>query len=79
MTTIVHLGPNSPIPSERYVAVVVHRDHMGVERGYFYDSAEKDGGGSGPFDWRMAEAIERAERFATDRQISLVVVRAKSD
>lgn len=77
--TTVYLGPNDPIPSERHVAVVIHRDHVGVEKGYFYDSAEKDIGGSGPFDWRMAEAIERAERFAADWQISIVAVRAKRD
>lgn len=77
MATIIHLGPDNPIPPERHVAVVVHRDHMGMEKGYFYDSAEQDTGGSGPFDWRMAEAIERAERLAIDRKIPLVIVRAK--
>lgn len=76
MTTI-YLGPSDPIPSERHVSVVIHRDHAGVEKGYFYDSAEKNLGGSGPFDWRMAEAIERAERFAAERQISMVAVRAR--
>ena len=77
--TTVYLGPNDPIPSEQHVAVVIHRDRVGVENGYFYDSAEKDFGGSGPFDWRMAEAIERAERFAAERQIPIVAVRAKRD
>lgn len=79
MATVVYLGPNDPIPSERHVTVIIHRDHKGMEKGYFYDSAKADFGGSGPFDWRMAEAIERAERFATDQQIPLVVVRAKRD
>lgn len=79
MATILYLGPNDPIPSERHVAVIIHRDDMGIEKGYFYDSAESDFGGSGPFDWRMAEAIERAERFATDQRIPLVVIRAKRD
>lgn len=79
VATILHLGPNDPIPSERHVAVIVHRDHTGIEKGYFYDSAKSDFGGSGPFDWHMAEAIERAERFAIDQQISLVVIRAKRD
>lgn len=77
--TTVYLGPNDPIPLERHVAVVIHRDHVGVEKGYFYDSAEKDFGGSGPFDWRMAEAIGRAERFAAERQIQIVAVRARRD
>jgi hypothetical protein len=35
--------------------------------------AEKDFGGSGQFDLRMTEAIDRAKLFALDRQISLVV------
>jgi hypothetical protein len=77
LATISYLGPNDPLPSERHVAVVIHRDQRGVEKGYFYDSADKDFGGSGPFDWRMSEAIERAERFAADRHIPLVVVRAE--
>jgi len=79
VVTTLHLGPNDPIPSERHVAVIVHRDHTGVEKGYFYDSAESDFGGSGPFDWRMSEAIERAERFARDKEIALVVVRARRE
>lgn len=77
MVNIVHLGQSDPTPAERHVVVVVHRDNMGIEKGYFYDSAENDGGGSGPFDWRMTEALERAERFAIDRRIPLVIVRAK--
>jgi hypothetical protein len=77
--TTVYLGPNDPNPTERHVTVVIHRDHVGVEKGYFFDSAEKDLGGSGPFDWRMAEAIEKAERLAADRRIPIVAVRAKRD
>lgn len=78
MPKFIYLGPQDAIPSERHVAVVVHRDRAGNEKGYFFDSAEGDFGGSGPFDWRMSEAIERAERFARDERISLVVVRAKA-
>lgn len=79
MPTVMYLSPSEAIPSARHIAVVVHRDHMGMEKGYFYDSAETDSGGSGPFDWRMAEAIERAERLAADKGVALVVVRAKRD
>jgi hypothetical protein len=79
LVTVVYLGPNEPIPTERHVAVIVHRDNFGAEKGYFYDSAESDFGGSGPFDWRVSEAIERAERFARDEGIPLVVVRARRD
>lgn len=77
MTTIMHLGPNDPLPNERHVAVVVHRDHMAMEKAYFFDSAERDHGGSGPFDWRMSEAIERAEKYAINHGIHLVAVRTK--
>lgn len=75
MTSIIHLSPKDPIPTERHVAVVVHRGRGGVEQGYFFDSDDGDSGGSGPFDWRMDEAIERAERFARDHSIEKVVVR----
>lgn len=75
MASIIYLSPKDGIPTERHVAVVVHRDHGGLEKGYFFDSAEGDSGGSGPFDWRMAEAIERAKRFANDLGIEKVLIR----
>ena len=75
MTSIIYLSPKEAIPTERHVAVVVHRGGGGMEQGYFFDSAEGDSGGSGGFDWRMAEAIERAERFAKDHGIEKVIVR----
>lgn len=56
-----------------------HSSRPHGDRKRFYDSVEKDIGGSGPFGWRMAEAIERAERFAADRKIQIVAVRAKRD
>lgn len=77
MAKVRYLHPSEPVPIERHVAVVIHRDHMGTEKGYFYDTAESDHGGSGPFDWRLSEAIQRAEQFATQQQIHAVVVRTK--
>ena len=67
-------------PTERHVVVIAHR--MGppsLEKGYFYDSADHDHGGSGPFDWRLDEAVARAKRFAADIGLTQVVVRAKGD
>lgn len=78
MTNIIYLRPGQPAPDERHVAVVVHRDISGIEKGYFYDSAEGDSGGAGPFDWLIKETMDRAERFATDRRLSLIVVRSKT-
>lgn len=77
MVCITFMGPGEPTPEERHVAVVVHREENGSEKGYFYDTAEEDHGGNGPFDWLMNEAIERAERFARERQLGRVIVRAK--
>lgn len=66
-------------PAERHVTVVTHIDQMGVEKGYFFDSELGDFGGSGPFDWRREEALGRAERYAQDNRISLIVVRSRTD
>ena len=79
MTSIVYLSPREDIPANHHVSVVIHKDERGVEKGYFYDSKEKDFGGSGPFDWLMKEVLDRATRYATERGISTVVVRAKRD
>lgn len=80
MPTIRYLSPNDAFPSERHVVVVIHRDrHTGWEKGYFYDSAKGDFGGSGPFDWLMKEAIERAKCFAATNNIPLVLIRAVED
>ena len=62
------------LPSERHVVVQPHGSPATGARAYFYDSAEGDDGGSGPFDWNLDEAVERAERFADDRGIPDVVV-----
>lgn len=75
MVSTIYLSPKDDIPTDRHVAVIVHRDHGGLEKGYFYDSAQGDSGGSGPFDLRMDEAIERAKRFASDLGLETVVVR----
>ncbi len=77
MPNLHHLSPTDPLPEGRHVAVMVHRDHIGLEKGYFYDSDKGDTGGSGAFDWRMSEAIERAQKYATANGIPLVVVKAK--
>lgn len=76
MTRIAYLGPSEELPIERHIAVVVHRDNRGAEKAYFYDTAEGDFGGSGPFDWTMREAIDRAEKFAENSGLGLVTVRA---
>ena len=78
MARIVFLGPGEPAPNAHHVAVVVHRDGGGSDKAYFYDTAENDYGGRGPFDWPMDEAIERAERFARERQLESIVVRTRS-
>lgn len=77
MTKISYLSPSTELPAERHVAVVVHRDHTGAEKGYFYDTEEGNSKGSGPFDWNMDEAVERAEKFAAQRGLNLVTVRAQ--
>ena len=77
MTRITYLTPTSELPAERHIAVVIHRDHRGFEKGYFYDTAAGDTKGSGAFDWNMDEAIQRAERFALEKDLTLVTVRAQ--
>lgn len=76
LARLIHAPPSSEMPPQRHVAVVIHRDQSGREKGYFFDSAEGDHGGSGPFDWNRDEAIERAKRFANDLGIQTVVIRA---
>lgn len=79
MVEVIYAPPGMPMPEERHVVVMVHREGQPIaEKGYFFDSAEGDHGGSGPFDWRLEEAIERAKRFAADRKLTRVIVRARS-
>lgn len=47
------------------------------DKAYFFDSAKGDHGGSASFDWRMEEAVERARKFADDKQIGLVAIYAE--
>ncbi|TPK82027.1 hypothetical protein [Mesorhizobium sp. B2-4-17] len=77
MANLKYLGADDIAPAEHHVTVVTHVDHMGMEKGYFFDSERGYYGGSGPFDWRMEEAFARAERYAQDNRISLIVVRSK--
>lgn len=80
MVDIIYYKPDEPWPQERHVAVVVHRELVNgrvKEKAYFYDSVEGDYGGSGPFDFLLDEALERANRFADDKNITKVIVRAK--
>jgi hypothetical protein len=37
----IYLTPRNPLPTERHIAVVVRRDKIGGEKGYFYDSGER--------------------------------------
>lgn len=47
--------------------------------GYFYQSIDGDCGVSGPSDWTVKDAIERATNFADSKGIEyIVVLRAKS-
>ena len=77
MVRVTYLRPGEPAPLERHVAVIVHREGGGTDKAYFYDTAKNDYGGSGPFDWLLNEAIERAKSFARERQLENVVVRAR--
>jgi hypothetical protein len=77
LINVLHLSPGQEAPEERHVVVIIHREGTGSEKGYFFDSAERDHGGSGPFDWPMDEAIERAKRFTRESNLQLVVVKAK--
>lgn len=79
MVDVIYALPGTPEHRERHVVVVAHRMGMpSIEKGYFYDSAKRDHGGSGPFDWRLDEAIERAKRFAADSGLNQIVVRTKT-
>lgn len=64
------------MPTDRHVVVHVHQlGTPAVEKGYFFVSDEPDWGGSGPFDMRLEETLQRAERVAQERGIRSVVVR----
>jgi hypothetical protein len=45
-----------------------------ADKGYFVASDELDWGGSGPFDMRLDEVIERATRAAQDKGLRSVIV-----
>lgn len=80
MVEVIYQSPEKPAPAERHIVVVVHEDVLNGrvrEKAYFYDSAKGDKGGSGPFDFLLDEAMERAKRFASDHNLTRVVVRAK--
>ena len=67
------------IPTERHIVVHVHRLGTPAEdKGYFFVSDEPDFGGSGPFDIRLEETIERAKRAAQDKGLRSVVIVRKS-
>lgn len=73
---------NPPVPpAERHVIVLVRRHPTtpGLENGYFFLSGGEDHGGSGPFDWRMEEASERAQSMARNEGVGIVVVRAQPE
>jgi hypothetical protein len=79
MVDVIYAAPGDPEPEQRHVVLIVHRlGPPSAEKGYFYDSAVGDHGGSGPFDWLLAEAIVRAKRFAQDEKIAQVIIRAKA-
>lgn len=62
-------------PTERHIVVRAHQlGEPKADKGYFYVSDEKDWGGSGPFDWRLDEAIDRAKRAAQEKGLRIVIV-----
>jgi hypothetical protein len=63
------------MPVERHIVVLVHREGMpAADKGYFFVSNEPDWGGSGPFDMRLEEVIERAKCAAQDKGLRNVIV-----
>jgi hypothetical protein len=63
------------MPTERHI--IVHSHQTGTpaaDKGYFFVSDEPNWGGSGPFDMRLDEVIERAKRTAQDKGLRSVVV-----
>lgn len=63
------------MPTDRHVVVHVHQIGLPTaDKGYFFISDEADWGGSGPFDMRIDEAIERAKRIAEERGIRSVII-----
>lgn len=67
------------IPSERHIVVHAHKDGApSIDKGYFFVSDENDWGGSGPFDMRLDEVIERAKRAALEKGLRSVIVIRRS-
>ena len=62
------------LPGERHVVVQPHGSPATGAKAHLYDSEKGNGGGSGPFDWNLNEAVDRARQFADDRRIGTVVV-----
>lgn len=63
------------MPVEAHVIVVTHTDGMpNQEKGYFFMSGEDDWGGSGPFDMKLDEVLERAKNAAVDEGFNTVIV-----
>lgn len=78
MVKVTYASPDTPEPTERHVVLIAHDvGQPRADKGYFFDSAKRDYGGSGPFDFRLDEAIERAKRFAAERQITTVFIRTR--
>ncbi len=66
--------PNE-MPTAAHVVVVAHADGKpSQEKGYFFMSDEDDWGGSGPFDMKLYEVLERAKDAAVDKGLDTVVV-----
>jgi hypothetical protein len=62
-------------PNERHIVLHVHRQGMpAMDKGYFFISDEKDWGGTGPFDMRLEEALERAKNRASELGLLCVYV-----
>lgn len=63
------------MPAEAHVVVVAHTAGLPKqEKGYFFISSENDWGGSGPFDMKLDDVLERAKGVAADKGLKIVVV-----
>jgi hypothetical protein len=75
---VIYLAPGDISPKERHTRVVMRMGQAtGMYTGFFYDSSDASveyGRDSG---WGLSEAVARATRFAEQRSVGLVIVKAR--